>query len=630
MRLAFCIHTAYAVSLNAFTPNVYWPEQRLPLVVNKVQSAQDDHSFAYYDLPFVCQPIDGPSKAALSLGEIIRGDRTLNSDYDIRMLNSEPCKSLCTRQLDRQDIHHAYDLIRKDYKAEFYIDELVGATAITTHDKREKYYIPGFRLGELSSDKRNAFLYNHYNFVIKWRHSDNHDETRVVLAFEVYPRSVASNERQINPYSKTCALPDLDEPSAPLAVNLFDHSELATSLNVTYTYSVFFREDLSLHWISRWNPYFSYSAARTVWYTTLVSAGVCLLLSAIVATILLRTLSKEITDASLPIKSELEYDLDESAGWKLIRAEVFRPPYRGNWLSAIIGSGVQLIVSAFVLATLSATGLAHNRGRLSSVGVFLFAFTGEFSGYFSSKIYRTFDGERWLRNALCTALGLPAFAVITIAIVDIFAWLSGSSVVMPFDMVVELLGIWGGISLPLVIVGSYVGHRSGKLRFPGRVATIPRQIPRQPFYTRFWPSLLLAGALPYAAICTESYFIFKSFELHQDGYLFFIFGSLSLVFLISSVITIEVTVVMIYLQLQHENYKWWWRAFLCGASTAGYIFAHATLYFLFKLRYGFVSGIIYFGYTMLFCVAYGLFQGTLSFLVSVAFTRRIYGAIKAD
>lgn len=45
---------------------------------------------------------------------------------------------------------------------------------------------------------------------------------------------------------------------------------------------------------------------------------------------------------------------------------------------------------------------------------------------------------------------------------------------------------------------------------------------------------------------------------------------------------------------------------------------------------GFVSGLLFFSYSFLACLVYGLLVGTIGFLSTYAFVRRIYGAIKAD
>lgn len=615
------------LTLNPFAPNVYWPGATVPLSVNKIVSSQVDAPISYYDLPFVCRPEDGVAKTALSMDEILRGDRILTSDFQMKMLSNDPCHVLCTTQLDAHSIQKAHQYIKQQYRVEWYVDGLPGATSFATHDRTHKYYSSGFNLGQVAADGR-TYLNNHFTFVVKYRHSDNHDETRVVLAFEVYPRSIQMTEndkRSLNrEYRGSCEIDLLKDPQTPPHLALLDENKrLYTSLNVTYSYSVYFREDLDIHWADRWDLYFYYSDTRIVWYTTAVSAFICLLLTAVVALILVRTLSIELSGVSKTTKAEAVTVDDDLTGWKLLRADVLRAPERQEALPYLLGTGIQLIVSL--------VGILIRR-KFPSIGLFVLLFAGVFGGYHSGRLHRMFngDGDAWLKNGFQTALRVPAIFLVVVLVLDFFIWLQGSNVGIPLSFIVDLVGMWLGVSLPLVLIGAYTGDSKAQTDKEVRVSGVPRAIPRQPFYLTFWPSLLISGALPYAATCVELYFIMNAFQLHQDGYLSFIFGSLSLVLLIAILTAMEITITMTYLVLNHEDHRWHWRAFLFGSASTAYIFAHAAFYFLTELRYGFLSGFVYFGYTTVFCLLYGLVQGTLGYAGAAIFVHKIYGSIKAD
>lgn len=620
---------AMALSLDPFSPNVYWPEATIPLSVNKVTSSKTLASIAFYDLPFVCKPAGGVTKAALSLDEVLRGDRLMSSDVKLKMLSNDACHILCTQQLGEDDIRLAHQLIKQDYKVEWYVDGLPGATSFATHDKTHKYYAAGFRLGQTEADGR-TYLNNHFTFVIKYRHSDNHDDTRVILAFEVYPRSIVMTDvdRQSvqSRQGDSCDIAALEESVTTPALALVDEGKrLYNSLNVTYTYSVYFREDLDIHWARRWDLYFYFSNPRIVWWTTAVSAVICLSLATIIGLTLARTLRNEVNKATMPTKADLEFIEDDVAGWKLLRNDVFRAPARPDLLSASVGTGIQVVITIFAVLI---------RRKIPSLGLFGLLFAGVFGGFQSGKLHKYFTNGQttsWTRNGLFTAAGIPGVFFISFLVLNCLVWIQGYSAAVPLSTVMELLGMWFGISLPLVMIGAYTGSR--KLDNHANVVhvqTIPRQIPRQPFYCRFWSSILVAGALPYAAIGVELYFILNSIKLHQDGYLSFVFSSLSIVAVISILTTIEVSVAMTYLLLRHEDHEWHWRAFSFGAASSLYIFAHATFYFFSRLRYGFLSGLVYFGTTSLFCLLYALIQGTFGYTVSSLLVRKIYASIKED
>ena len=50
---------------------------------------------------------------------------------------------------------------------------------------------------------------------------------------------------------------------------------------------------------------------------------------------------------------------------------------------------------------------------------------------------------------------------------------------------------------------------------------------------------------------------------------YYMFGFLALVFIILVVTCAEITIVLCYLHLCAEEYRWWWRAFLTSGAVAG-------------------------------------------------------------
>ena len=60
--------------------------------------------------------------------------------------------------------------------------------------------------------------------------------------------------------------------------------------------------------------------------------------------------------------------------------------------------------------------------------------------------------------------------------------------------------------------------------------------------------------------------------------IYYVFGFLLLMVLMMGVICAEVGIVMAYLQLCREDYRWWWRAFANTASAGGYLFVYAIVY----------------------------------------------------
>jgi transmembrane 9 superfamily protein 2/4 len=289
---------------------------------------------------------------------------------------------------------------------------------------------------------------------------------------------------------------------------------------------------------------------------------------------------------------------------------------------------MQLLFMAIGLVLLSALGILNPsfRGGFISFGVGLFVFAGVFSGYFSARVYRTFDGQDWRRNTVMTAVLFPGMMFGVVFVLNLFVWAQASSTAIPFGTLIAIVFLWLCVQVPLVYVGSWYGYvRSGAWEHPTKTAAIPRQVPRQAWYMRGPRTVLLAGLIPFAVIFIELLFVFQSVWQDKSGY-YYVFGFLAVVSTILVLTVAEVTVVTIYVQLCSENYHWWWQSFLVGGGSAVWVFMYCVWYYFVKLHItGFVSSMLFFSYSFMACCVYGLLTGTVGFLTAYAFVRRIYG-----
>jgi len=61
----------------------------------KLTSTHTQLPYSYYSLPF-CRPKDDKFEfKSENLGEVLRGDRIVNTPYEVRMLKNTKCKLLC-------------------------------------------------------------------------------------------------------------------------------------------------------------------------------------------------------------------------------------------------------------------------------------------------------------------------------------------------------------------------------------------------------------------------------------------------------------------------------------------------------------------------------------------------------
>ena len=71
-------------------------EHRLSADVSRLVRARR-LPYEYYGLPF-CQP-ETMETVAENLGEVLRGDKIMNSNYELKMGVEETCKILCKKEL---------------------------------------------------------------------------------------------------------------------------------------------------------------------------------------------------------------------------------------------------------------------------------------------------------------------------------------------------------------------------------------------------------------------------------------------------------------------------------------------------------------------------------------------------
>ncbi|KAI2795246.1 Transmembrane 9 superfamily member 7 [Penicillium oxalicum] len=694
LHLLLLVSNACAFYIPGYSVTRYNDNQPVPLLVNKIFSDHTQLQYAYYDLPFVCppsgrshggSPFGSGQSISLNLGEVLRGDRIMTSDFELTMGKDVECQSLCTAKVSRSDIKWARQLIKENYVIEWIVDNLPGATSFVTVDRSRRYYASGFKLGyrdiSPATGQSRYFINNHFTIVIRWRSAP--EGGKVIVGFEVYPKSITADGRKEDGCPKTVHK-DQEGLGLYIAPNMAhlkekygglsyipedDEEDDGTTLDIPYTYSVYFREEKKIEWANRWDLYFTNQeeGSMTHWLAIFNSLIISTVLGVTVFVIWSRTVQGDIKGRGdgameerkikgqprrkrpLELKSEGllesadvennadissdEETFEDTSGWKLLHGDVFRVPAYSGLLAPLVGSGMQLLFMATGLLVLSCLGILNPsfRGGFVSVGMGLFVFAGLFSGYFSGRLYKTFGGSAWRKNTLITAFLFPGLTFCLVFILNLFVWAQASSTAIPFSTLVALLALWLLIQVPLVYFGSWIGYvRAKPWEHPLKTNAIPRQIPPQPWYLRSPAGPLLAGSIPFAVLFIELLFVFKNLWQDKSGY-YYVFGFLSVVCAVLLVTVIEVTVISTYSQLCSENYHWWWQSFITGGSSACWIFAYCIWYYMFKLHItGFVSTLLFFSYSFLACTVYGLLVGTVGFLAAYMFVRRVYSSVKVD
>eukprot|EP00124_Ichthyophonus_hoferi_P004002 Ihof_evm3s394 gene=Ihof_evmTU3s394 len=583
--VALLYHHAVAAYMAGVAPRGYARNESVIVFANQLTSRESviAHSYNYFDY---CQNERKTPEESLNLGQRLFGDRLQATPYPVWFMQDQQCTVLCKKEYngdrieDVKKINTLIEAIKEQYMHHWVVDNMdVVMRYANGHELTTKFMsFPVGIVQTVTQDKgQQTALFNHVKIIILYHEPESilgvRSDDMMIVGAEVglISRTSCENEDTV----------------------LLKPLEKGQTQAITYTYEVtFVKSDIS--WISRWDRYLEIENADIRWLSIANSLIIVVFLSGMVGMILVRTVYKDIAHYNREVVNE-EEQLEET-GWKLVHADVFRPPKYSMLLSALVGSGVQILGMIFITLAFAFLHLLSpmSRGSILTAAVVWFVCLGTPAGYTSARLDKMFGGCRWKTTVLLTALLVPGTLFGIFIILNTVLWAEGSATHVSFLPMLSLMAMWFFVSLPLTFFGAYLAYKKPAIESPMSVNQIPREIPEQHFYMRSIPSILLGGVLPFGAIFIELFFLLNSMWNHKLYFLpFFLF----LVFLILVISCAEVTILLCYFQLCAEDYHWWWRSYFRGASTAFYLMVYSLFYFFTALTFRKASStFLYFGF----------------------------------
>lgn len=658
------------------TPTVYRNGDPVEIVVNKVESDVTQLPYAYYDLPFTCPPTMHKKPLHLSLNEIIRGDRKWQSDYKLAFNKDDECAVLCARKTTKEGMDSLKDLIQKGYVVQWLIDnDLPAATTFISTTDHKKYYASGFPLGYVDEDTGKIYVNNHVMLVIRFHAIDDFNFT--IVGFEVYPKSVSDYHcpgasKNYEPYEVIVPENQDDLSFIPFTYSVYWREEF--DVDWKQRYELFFHNgELS-----------NKVASRFHWISLANSVGIAFLMTFIVSLIWIKInktsengFDDVYNDASVSMKENNLMRDDKTENSIFVTARSWyhndKSPLPHIFIF-LISMGVQFLFTIIGSLTISCSlnklhNIRHTVLSMALVffilGAFMASYVGTFLALENNKLVtRRGSLKNLVVNStvfpiVCGSL-LPLLVMIITIFLNSIIWAHDSTNALPFGAIVKLVTLYFIVCIPLSIIGGSLAKRSNQKGYArlrsdsikknafdikksfDRNAThltsahgiriiknkLVFHLKKLAFDSFTCMIILGCGIFPFIIIYVELQYVYKSVWLEKTT-LYYLYGFLLANIILLCLVICEIAIISAYLMMtiSTENYSrtWRWKSFQLSSSCAWYMELF-SLYYVFQVLNirGFSSIFISICYSLLFNTLCGLAMGSLGYLVTLIFVKRIF------
>ncbi|KAK8812439.1 hypothetical protein WA158_007673 [Blastocystis sp. Blastoise] len=615
------VHSMTIVSASA--PRTYSVGTELNIKVNSLTSLKTHIPFDYYSVPLPSPPSIDHHKD--NLGDIISDNHIENSLYTIKIKQDETCTVVSDKKYTQQEVNQLEYLISNEYSVHMILDGIPATMKVIT-STGDSFYEHGFPLGGVIADPQNNTIIgnainNHLHFIIYYHETE--DKLIEIHGFESFNRF--SEEDVTKGVLHSCSY-------IGMPLNVISSSSPST--RILYTYAVEWVPS-SRAWISRYDNYIYADqlglATNIHWFSIANSILIVIFLAGILGVILLRTVFQDYSHYNrLGVEDNNNGDFEES-GWKLLHADVFRPPrFMMTLLCATVGNGIQILLTCLEACFLSFYLLPDpsQLNAYNTIILFLYIINGYFSGYISSFLYKNLNGKSLLANFFITTFVYPCIFLCIILFMNSIHLIVHSSNAILFKNVFKLFSLLLCLYVPITYIGCTNGYARDPIDSPVVTSAIPREIPKKPWYAKSWILMVLGGVIPFGVSFVELYLMVTC--LWGDRYYVY-FGFILVIFILFILSCIEISMIILFAKLNNEDYNWWWLSLQATGSCS--LFFFAAMIFCFSRFYELNSIIIitdFIGYVSIVSLLLYLIAASLGFISSYIFIHTIYGVAKIN
>jgi transmembrane 9 superfamily protein 2/4 len=634
------------------SPEEYKQSEKVWIYADLVDSKKTQVPYEFYDLPgcpYIKETEDKKRRRERkNLGARLQGHDMKPAPFSLYTKRDKPCTPMCRFNLNGKKLRWTKFLIERQYRVQLQLDGLPVLMRSSELNYAVRGYPVGFRApantenatpsGNKKRKKRfddglSVFLYNHLKFTITYHEDIEMFEGIRITGFDVHPVSIShtipdsgSEVTEKTDDIATCTGMDVANDSRTYLSLSFENGN---SVDVIYSYDITWEANEYLLWADRWDVYLVGAPDDDIHYYSIVnSLMIVLFMTGAIATIMIRTLRKDI--AGYNELQTLE-EAKEESGWKLVHGDVFRPPqYSPMMLSVMVGTGCQIGVAFGLTMLLAMFNITNSmrKGQVLTSMILLYVLCGSIAGYMSARIYKFCGASNWKLNTIATATALPGVFVGMFIVLNTVLKFVGAATAVNFLTIIALLLLWVTISTPMVFVGAFIGLKAKAIEVPTKTKQIARIVPDSPWHMNPGLTVLMGGILPFGSVCIELAFIMSALWLHQ---IYYVMGFLFAVLLILGATCAQVSIVLCYLHLCAEDHRWWWKSFMNCAMSGFYLFLYSLWFLSSRLDLiGILPVTVYLTYMSMISVCFGLFCGSVGFISSLWFVRTIYGAVKVD